>query len=120
MATSTPISPSTDTVSPSSMTANTDSKLSARVPRSALTFSSTEGNLMRLSLLRSPTEPDPHADQGTQEMSWAIYPHLGTLAESDVPQVAYAFNVPMKRESNFSNDHVRRAADGSTIRICFD
>jgi len=61
-------------------------------------ISATEGNLMRLSLLRSPTEPDPKADQGTQEMSWAIYPHLGTLAESDVPQVAYAFNVPMKRK----------------------
>jgi alpha-mannosidase len=55
---------------------------------------------MRLSLLRSPTEPDPKADLGTQEMSWAIYPHLGTLAESDVPQVAYAFNVPMKRTSS--------------------
>lgn len=53
---------------------------------------------MRLSLLRSPTEPDPKADQGTQEMSWAIYPHTGTLAESDVPQVAYAFNVPMQRK----------------------
>jgi len=62
-----------------------------------LMISATEGNLMRLSLLRSPTEPDPQADQGTQEMSWAIYPHTGTLAESDVPQVAYAFNVPMKR-----------------------
>lgn len=56
---------------------------------------------MRLSLLRSPTEPDPKADQGTQEMSWAIYPHLGTLVESDVPQVAYAFNSPMKRKSTY-------------------
>jgi len=75
---------------------------------------------MRLSLLRSPTEPDPHADQGTQEMSWAIYPHLGTLAESDVPQVAYAFNVPMKRESHHFNAGVRTVADCSTIRFCFD
>jgi alpha-mannosidase len=70
-----------------------------------LILSATEGNLMRLSLLRSSTEPDPKADQGTQEMSWAIYPHLGTLAESDVPQVAYAFNVPMKCRSH-SHDAV--------------
>jgi len=97
--TSTPISPNMDTVSHLSMIANTDSKLFQAGQLIKLMISATEGNLIRLSLLRSPTEPDPKADQGTQEMSWAIYPHLGTLAESDVPQVAYAFNVPMKRRS---------------------
>ena len=99
--------------------ANTDSKLSPARLRIKLMISATEGNLMRLSLLRSPTEPDPKADQGTQEMSWAIYPHLGTLAESDVPQVAYAFNVPMKRTS-LSSDQIEMELTGSTIRIRFD
>jgi alpha-mannosidase len=83
-----------------------------------LIISATEGNLMRLSLLRSPTEPDPQADQGTQEMSWAIYPHTGTLAESDVPQVAYAFNVPMKRTSIRPTAHP--ALIYSPFRIGFD
>jgi hypothetical protein len=117
--TSTPTFPNTDTVSPLSTIANTDSKLFQSRLRIKLMISATEGNLMRLSLLRSPTEPDPKADQGTQEMSWAIYPHLGTLAESDVPQVAYAFNVPMKRTS-LSSDQIEMELTGSTIRICFD
>ena len=55
---------------------------------------------MRLSLLRSPTSPDPECDMGTHRFSWAIYPHLGTVTESDVAQVAYSFNAPMRRESS--------------------
>jgi alpha-mannosidase len=53
---------------------------------------------MRLSLLRAPTMPDAQADMHTHEIAWAIYPHLGTYTESDVAQVAYAFNTPFKCE----------------------
>lgn len=60
--------------------------------------SATEGNVMRLSLLRGPTEPDPNCDMGTHRFTWAIYPHAGTYTESDVAQVAYAFNAPMNRQ----------------------
>lgn len=56
----------------------------------------TEGNVMRLSLLRGPTSPDPNCDMGTHRFAWAIYPHVGTFTESDVAQVAYAFNAPMR------------------------
>jgi hypothetical protein len=55
---------------------------------------------MRLSLLRAPTQPDPETDMGSHAFSWAVYPHLGTFAESDVPQVAYAFNTPLHRASD--------------------
>ena len=54
---------------------------------------------MRLSLLRAPTQPDPDCDMGTHRFSWAIYPHIGTFTESDVAQVAYAFNAPLRRKS---------------------
>ncbi len=50
---------------------------------------------MRLSLLRAPTQPDPECDMGTHRFAFAIYPHVGTFSESDVAQVAYAFNSPM-------------------------
>lgn len=60
----------------------------------------TEGNVMRLSLLRGPTQPDPNCDMGTHEFSWAIYPHQGTYTESDVSQVAIAFNSPMSCKSD--------------------
>lgn len=60
-----------------------------------------EGNVMRLSLLRAPTLPDPDCDMGLHEFSFAIYPHEGTFSESDVHDVSYAFNNPMRRESLF-------------------
>lgn len=56
-----------------------------------------EGEVMRLSLLRSATSPDADQDQGKQRFSFALYPHSGTFAESDVPGVAAAFNSPMHR-----------------------
>jgi alpha-mannosidase len=34
-----------------------------------------KGNVLRLSLLRSPEWPDPHADEGHQEFTYSLYPH---------------------------------------------
>ncbi len=61
-------------------------------------ISAVDGNVMRLSLLRGPTMPDPDCDMGKHEFSFAIYPHVGTYIESDVTPVAYAFNAPMRRK----------------------
>jgi alpha-mannosidase len=36
------------------------------------------GNVLRLSLLRSPIYPDPNADRGHQVFRYALYPHAGT------------------------------------------
>ncbi len=38
-----------------------------------------KGNVLRLSLLRSPTWPDPEADQGHQHFAYALYPTCGNL-----------------------------------------
>ncbi len=57
-----------------------------------------EGSTLRLSLLRAPTLPDPECDMGVHEYSFAIYPHVGTFEESDVQEVATAFNNPIRRE----------------------
>lgn len=56
---------------------------------------STHGNLMRLSLLRSPKAPDAHADMGTHEIKYAIYPHRGALS-SDTVKLAHEFNYCFK------------------------
>lgn len=53
--------------------------------------SSTHGNLMRLSLLRSPKEPDANADIGKHHFKYAIYPHKGLLNSKTV-EVAHNFN----------------------------
>ena len=64
-----------------------------------------QGNVMRLSLLRSPTEPDPICDMRRHDFSFAIYPHVGTYAESDVQPVSHAFNAPLKSKSTTLSLH---------------
>lgn len=50
--------------------------------------------MMLLSLLRSPTYPNPEADQGEIRFTYALCPHLGTFADSHVISDAYALNNP--------------------------
>ncbi|GAA6008699.1 hypothetical protein JCM10207_001690 [Rhodosporidiobolus poonsookiae] len=54
-----------------------------------------EGSTLRLSLLRAATVPDAEQDQGAHRFSFAVLPHRGSFAESDVPAVARAFNYPL-------------------------
>ena len=51
-------------------------------------------NVMRLSLLRGTTSPDPTADLGTHRFRYALYPHQGTLASAQVVRRACEFNTP--------------------------
>ncbi|MCL2699742.1 MAG: glycosyl hydrolase-related protein, partial [Defluviitaleaceae bacterium] len=51
-------------------------------------------SVLRLTLLKSPVHPDKTADLGLHEFTYALYPHAGTLAESDVQAVAALFNSP--------------------------
>ncbi len=55
----------------------------------------TQGNVMRLSLLRSPTAPDPNADQGHHIFRYALLPHAGAPQGSGVIEEGYRFNQPM-------------------------
>ncbi len=56
---------------------------------------SVHDNVLRLSLLRSPKEPDPDADMGQHAFRYALLPHPGTPEEADVVLEAYRFNVPL-------------------------
>ena len=53
-----------------------------------------DGTTIRLSLLRSPTMPDPEADQGVHEFSYALLPHSGRWG-TDTVREAYALNDPI-------------------------
>ncbi len=53
------------------------------------------GNTLRLTLLRSPTWPDPDADQGPQHFTYAIYPHTGTWKQAQTVHRAYELNSPL-------------------------
>ncbi|KAH7305165.1 alpha-mannosidase [Rhexocercosporidium sp. MPI-PUGE-AT-0058] len=55
----------------------------------------TVGNVMRLSLLRSPKAPDGNADIGHHRIRWAMMPHRGSLGSQTV-RAAFNFNNPLK------------------------
>jgi alpha-mannosidase len=55
----------------------------------------TVGDVMRLSLLRSPKAPDDTADMGHHSIRWAIMPHQGGLGAETV-RAAFNFNNPLK------------------------
>ena len=50
--------------------------------------------VMCLSLLRAPISPDPLADRGRHQFTYALLPHAGDLRQGRVIEEAYALNVP--------------------------
>ena len=54
------------------------------------------GNLLRLTLLRSPVWPDPNADRGHQHFTYALYPHAGDWKQALTVRHGYDFNYPLK------------------------
>lgn len=55
----------------------------------------SKGNVLRLSLLRSPEWPDPHADEGHHEFTYSFYPHPGTWREALTVHEGYNLNYPL-------------------------
>jgi alpha-mannosidase len=49
-------------------------------------------NVLRLSLLRSPTSPDPDADRGRHRFSYALYPHSGSWRQALTVRRGYEYN----------------------------
>ena len=49
--------------------------------------------LISLNLLRAPVFPDPHADRGRHEFTYALYPHNGALSKETLRR-AYRLNKP--------------------------
>jgi len=54
------------------------------------------GNVMRLSLLRAPTWPDPVADRGRHHFTYRLLPHAGDLRPAGVIDAGYDLNVPLR------------------------
>jgi alpha-mannosidase len=51
-----------------------------------------KGNVLRLSLLRSPEWPDPHADEGHHEFTYSLYPHGGGWRDALTIRRGYELN----------------------------
>jgi len=54
------------------------------------------GNVLRLTLLRSPTWPDPEADQGHHHFHYALYPHAGTWKEAMTVRHGWEYDYPLQ------------------------
>jgi alpha-mannosidase len=52
-------------------------------------------NLMRITLLKSPIEPDETADRGEHTFTYSLLPHFGTWRESEVMKESYQLNYPI-------------------------
>jgi alpha-mannosidase len=50
------------------------------------------GNVLRLSLLRSPVNPDPEADRGHHHFSFAVMPHAGDWKKAMTVREGYGYN----------------------------
>jgi alpha-mannosidase len=51
---------------------------------------------LRLTLLRSPAYPDPNADRGQHQFSYALYPHSGSWRSARTVHWGYEFNYPLQ------------------------
>jgi alpha-mannosidase len=69
----------------------------------------TQGNVMRLSLLRSPKYPDAVADMGHHTFRYALLSHAGDFREAGVIQEGYRFNSPL----------IMRATDAAATEVSF-
>src|SRR5258708_13565333 len=70
-----------------------------------------KGNVLRLSLLRSPEWPDPHADEGHHEFTYSLYPHTGNWRDAQTVRRGYELNYKLiatqsqKHEGALPGDH---------------
>ncbi|MBN2852993.1 MAG: alpha-mannosidase [Clostridia bacterium] len=73
-------------------------------------------NRMSLSLLKSPTNPNPAADKEEHHFTYSLYPHAGDFREADTIAEAYQLNCPLigryvekgkgKADSEYSYIHI--------------
>ncbi len=55
-----------------------------------------QGNVLRLTLLRAPTWPDPDADQGHHQFHYALYPHAGTWKDALTVRHGWEYDYPLR------------------------
>ncbi|MEC9456599.1 MAG: glycoside hydrolase family 38 C-terminal domain-containing protein, partial [Candidatus Neomarinimicrobiota bacterium] len=51
-------------------------------------------NILDLNLLRSPTNPDPNADEGSHQFTYSLFPHIKDFIHSDIIAESSCLNQP--------------------------
>ncbi len=73
-------------------------------------------NVIRLSLLRSSTWPDPVADRGHHHFTYRLLPHRGDLREAGVVDAGYDLNVPLRTVTTTAHPGPR-GTTGSLVSV---
>jgi alpha-mannosidase len=73
-------------------------------------------NVLRITLLRSPTLPDPEADQGEQRFAYRLLPHAGPWDSATIA-AAYGLNDPLLVTQTASPETGSRAAIGPFVQV---
>lgn len=93
-------------------------------------------NVMRLTLLKSATHPDPVQDQGEQNFTYSLLPHSGDFIDGNTVKHAYELNQPLRaikgmlksevkkqlfkfNDTNILVDAIKKAEDEDMIIIRF-
>ncbi len=82
-----------------------------------------KGNVLRLSLLRSPAYPDPHADEGHHEFTYSLYPHAGGWKDALTIRRGYELNYKLislpfgKHEGALAAEHSFLRVQGDNVII---
>lgn len=81
-------------------------------------------NVMRLTLIKSPVEPDALADKGHHEFTYSLLPHAGGWQTSPVIPEAYALNygvrarpIPGPQEGNLPCEYAFASVDADGVII---
>ncbi|MDF5727257.1 MAG: alpha-mannosidase [Rhizonema sp. PD38] len=62
----------------------------------------SQNNQLRLTLLRSPNWPDPEADRGFHQFTYALYPHAGSWQSAHTVRRGYELNLPLLVDWDFA------------------
>lgn len=65
-------------------------------------------NVMRLTLLKSATHPDPVQDQGEQNFTYSLLPHSGDFIDGNTVKHAYELNQPLRAIKGMLNSEVKK------------
>jgi alpha-mannosidase len=82
-----------------------------------------KGNVLRMTMLRSPTRPDPQADKHFHSIPYALYPHAGGWQDADSARQGREYNDPIQamptftHASKYGKRHSFFAVDADNVAI---
>jgi alpha-mannosidase len=71
----------------------------------------THENVLRLTLLRGTTWPDPKADEGQHEFTYSLYPHAGNWTDAETARRAMELNIATRSKPGGGEPAARTMVD---------